>query len=81
MRSLWRMIATRWLGGQGSEALTGDSAVLDLLKTGESTQASLGFQVRRQSGISHQAMISRQVSEQATVEPVIVEKSGGDRSG
>jgi len=81
MRSLWRMIASRWLGGHGSEALTGDSAVLDLLKTGESTQASLGFQVRRQSGISHQAMISRQVSEQATVEPVIVEKSGGDRSG
>ena len=81
MRSLWRMIATRWLGGQGSEALTGDSAVLDLLMTGESKQASLGFKVRRQSGVSHQAMISQQVSDQATVEPVIVEKSGGDRSG
>ena len=31
MRSLWRMIALRWLGGQGSEALTDDSALLDLL--------------------------------------------------
>ena len=80
MRSLWRMIATRWLGGQGSEALTGDSAALDLLMTGESTKASLAFQVRRQSGVSHQAMISQQGFDQATVESVIVEKSVGDRS-
>jgi hypothetical protein len=35
MRSLWRMIALRWLGGQGSEALTDDSALLDLLTIGE----------------------------------------------
>ena len=79
MRSLWRMIASRWLGGQGSEALTGDSALLDLLMTRESAQASLAFKVRRQSGVSYQAMIC-QVSDQATVEPVIVAKSGGDRS-
>jgi hypothetical protein len=80
MRSLWRMIATRWLGGQGSEALIGDSAVLDLLMTGESAQASLTFKVRRRSGVSHEAMISQQGFDQATLEPVIVAKSGGDRS-
>jgi hypothetical protein len=77
MRSLWRMIATRWLGGQGSETLTGDSAVLDLLMI---EQSALAFEVRRQSGVSHQAMISRQASDPATVESVIVAESGGDRS-
>jgi hypothetical protein len=81
MRSLWRMIASRWLGGQGSEALTGDSAVLDQLMIEQSAQASLAFEVRRQPGVSHQAMISQQILDQATVEPVTVEKSGGDRSG
>jgi hypothetical protein len=25
MRSLWRVLALQWLGGEGSEALTGDS--------------------------------------------------------
>jgi hypothetical protein len=80
MRSLWRMIASGWLGGHGSEALTADSALLDLLMIEESAQTSLAFQVRRQSGVSHQAMISQQGFDQATVESVIVEKSVGDRS-
>ena len=31
MRSLWRVMAAQWLGGAGSEVLTGDSALLDLL--------------------------------------------------
>ena len=35
MRSLWRLMALRWLGGEGSEALTGDSALLNLLPSGE----------------------------------------------
>jgi hypothetical protein len=79
MRSLWRMIALRWLGGQGSDALTDDSAVLDLLTIGERAPP-LGFKVSRRSGVSHHAMNSRQVSDQAILEPVSVEKSGGDRS-
>jgi hypothetical protein len=31
MRSLWRFMAAQWLGGTGSEVLTGDSALTDLL--------------------------------------------------
>jgi hypothetical protein len=31
MRSLWRFMALQWLGGEGSEALSGDSALIDLL--------------------------------------------------
>jgi hypothetical protein len=80
MRSLWRMIALRWLGGQGSEALTDDSALIDLLMIEESAQASLAFEVRRQSGVSHLAITSQQGSDPATVEPVIVGGLGGDRS-
>ena len=79
MRSLWRMIALRWLGGQGSEALTGDTALLDLLTIGERAPA-IGFAVSRRSGVSHHAMISQQVSDQAIREPVPVEKSAGGRS-
>jgi hypothetical protein len=79
MRSLWRMIALRWLGGQGSEALTDDSAVLDLLIAGERAPP-IGFQVSRRSSVSHRAMNSRQVADQAVVEPVIIGGFGGDRS-
>jgi hypothetical protein len=79
MRSLWRMIALRWLGGQGSEALTDDSALLDLLTIGERAPP-IGFAVRRQSGVSHHAMNSQQVADQAVVEPVIIGGFGGDRS-
>ena len=42
MRSLWRMIAARWLGGQASDALTGDAALLDLLMPRDS-EAARGF--------------------------------------
>jgi hypothetical protein len=31
MRSLWRFMALQWLGGEGSQALSGDSALIDLL--------------------------------------------------
>jgi hypothetical protein len=34
MRSLWRILALQWLGGDGSEALTGDSAILEGLPYG-----------------------------------------------
>src|SRR5271169_4964398 len=61
MRSLWRMIALRWLGGQGSEALTDDSVLIDLLTIGERAPP-IGFPVSRRSGVSHHAMNSQQVS-------------------
>jgi hypothetical protein len=79
MRSLWRMIALRWLGGHGSEALIADSALLDLLTIRERAPP-IGFEVSRRSGVSHHAMNSHQVSDQGVVEPVIVGGFGGDRS-
>ena len=59
MRSLWRMIATRWLGGEASEVLTGDAALLDLLMPGDGN-VQPAFLVRRQSEVSHGAMMSQQ---------------------
>jgi hypothetical protein len=79
MRSLWRMIALRWLGGQGTEALIGDSALLDLLTIGERAPR-IGFEVSRRSGVSHHAMNSHQGSDHAVLEPMIGAKSGADRS-
>src|SRR6516165_125286 len=56
MRSLWRMLALQWLGGEGSEALTDDSAVFDILMVGEHENPTRAFHVQRQSGVSHDAM-------------------------
>ncbi|HEV7997240.1 MAG TPA: hypothetical protein VGP52_13390 [Stellaceae bacterium] len=75
MRSLWRMIASRWLGGQGSQALTDDSGLLDLLLAGESARARPAFRVSRQSAVSHQVLMARQEPDPANPEPVIIEKS------
>jgi hypothetical protein len=55
MRSLWRILALRWLGGDGSEALTGDSAILEgLLGEGRPIGA---FDVRREPQVSRQAIM------------------------
>jgi hypothetical protein len=59
VRSLWRMIASRWLGGEASEALTGDSALLDLLMPAGGTQVRPSFEVKRLTEVSHRAMMSR----------------------
>lgn len=58
MRSLWRILALQWLGGEGSEGLTGDSTVLEILMFGEQPRAMHAFGVQRASGVSHQAMMS-----------------------
>lgn len=56
MRSLWRIIALQWLGGDGSEALTGESAILEgLLGDGPAMAA---FDVRREPQVSRQAMMA-----------------------
>jgi hypothetical protein len=55
MRSLWRILALQWLGGDGSEALTGESAILEgLLGEGRPLAA---FDVRREPQVSRQAMM------------------------
>jgi hypothetical protein len=58
MRSLWRMIAVRWLGGEASDALTGETTLLDLMMPGNA-DVPPAFLVRRQSEVSHRAMMSR----------------------
>ena len=55
MRSLWRILALQWLGGDGSEALTGDSAILEGLLGERRPMAA--FDVRREPQVSRQAMI------------------------
>lgn len=57
MRSLWRKLALQWLGGEGSEALTEDSAVLDMIFA-DQARAAPSFEVQRAAGVSHQAMMS-----------------------
>jgi hypothetical protein len=59
MRSLWRMLALQWLGGDGSEGLAGDSTILESLTSGEHLQPMTpAFSVRREPGVSHRAMMS-----------------------
>jgi hypothetical protein len=58
MRSLWRLLALQWLGGEGSAALAGDSTVLETLPPfGVPAQLPYVFDVRRIPGVSHRAMM------------------------
>jgi hypothetical protein len=57
MRSLWRILALQWLGGDGSEALTGDSAILEGLLYGGERRPMRTFDVRREPQVSRQAMM------------------------
>ncbi len=57
-------MAARWLGGEVSEALTGDTSLLDVI-TQTGTQLEPAFLVRRQSEISHRAMMSQQTDTRA----------------
>lgn len=58
MRSLWRVLALQWLGGAGSEALEGESTVLELMFGEPAGAMPQGFDVRREPGVSHRAMMS-----------------------
>jgi hypothetical protein len=57
MRSLWRMLALRWLGGDGSEALTGDSAILEGLLLGGRERPMRTFDVRREPQVSRRPIL------------------------
>lgn len=52
MRSLWRILALRWLGGDGSEALTGDSTILEGLLLGANRRTIETFDVRGEPQVS-----------------------------
>jgi hypothetical protein len=58
MRSLWRVLALRWLGGVGSQALEGESNVLELLFGEPARGVPRTFDVRREPSVSHRAMMS-----------------------
>lgn len=82
MRSLWRRIASRWLGGQGSDALTADSTLRDLLTIAEPARTLPAFRVARQSEVSQHAIMSRQDQDQdrAGLDPVLEQKSHAEGS-
>lgn len=81
MRSLWRMIALRWLGGRGSAALTEDSGLLDLLMTAEGERAQPAVHVTRQREVSQDAAISRREPGAADAEPAAAETERNDSAG
>ena len=58
MRSLWRILALQWLGGDGSEALTGDSTILEGLLHREDERSVRAFDVQREALISRKAIVS-----------------------
>jgi hypothetical protein len=83
MRSLWRLLALQWLGGEGSEALAGDPSVLETLLSlgsGERSRAVYGFDVRRVSGVSHRAMLSQIPEARLDPETASSEAFSGSRS-
>ena len=49
MRSLWRRLALEWLGGVGSQALTGDAFLLDSLMGFDGEREAPIYRIARQS--------------------------------
>jgi hypothetical protein len=71
MRSLWRILALEWLGGSGSEALTEASTIAESLPSGlsgEHARVVSVFDVRRQPGVSHRALMSPDCGHSSRVE-------------
>ena len=56
MQSIWHDLARQWLGGEVSEALSGDLSFLDRFPIGAEATPPV-FQVRRVDGVSHTAML------------------------
>ena len=60
MRSLWRILALQWLRGDASEALTGDSAILEGLPYGGNVRCRDDPADRVQLGLSSDAVLRYQ---------------------
>jgi hypothetical protein len=84
MRSLWRILALKWLGGDGSEALTGDSTILEGLLDGGDARPMQAFDVRREPQVSHQAMMvwgpERRLDPESATEEALRPGSAGSYS-
>jgi hypothetical protein len=73
------MLATRWLGGQASDALTGDGVLLELLTAGDAN-ACPAIRVRRQGAVSHHAMMSQHDPAEPNLKAAL-ERAGEEKSG
>src|SRR5579871_6119623 len=62
MRSLWKSLAVRWLGGRASEALVGEITPLELLLS-EAAPTAPTFAVRRLAAVSPRALLAQQPPE------------------
>jgi hypothetical protein len=71
MRSLWRTLALQWLGGEGSEALTADSVILDMV-FGEDVRTMHAFDVQR-AAVSHHAILSASADQRPDAEAALDE--------
>jgi hypothetical protein len=60
MRSLWRILALQWLRGDASEALTGESAILEGLPYGGNVRSRDDPADRVQLGLSGDAVLRYQ---------------------
>jgi hypothetical protein len=72
------MIAVRWLGGQASDALTGDAVLLDLLRPDD--HAAPAILVRRRDAVSHRAMMSQHDPAQPDLDAML-ERAGAGKPG
>jgi hypothetical protein len=75
MRSLWKVMAARWLGTDASEALTEETVVIELLLRGD-RDAAPPVAVRREPAVSYRAMMLRLEHAQAErdADPVVAER-------
>jgi hypothetical protein len=78
MRSLWRILALQWLRGDGSEALTGDSTILEGLPYGGNVrcrgdrvdlESSGDAVLRHQGGVSTSPWLVVSVRQSGTPAP------------
>jgi hypothetical protein len=67
MRSLWTTLALQWLGGEGLEALSADSVILDMVFV-EHAHTMHAFDVQRAAEVSHRAMMSTSAEQQPDAE-------------
>lgn len=82
MRSLWRILALQWLGGDGSEALTADSDILEGLPYSADARCRGNRVDREFSGdalLRHQDGVSpwRVISVRQSEPPVPVRREDG----
>lgn len=67
MRSLWKDLALRWLGGEASAALAGDSPLRERLLPKTRAPAADAFRISRQPAVSDPPSATPGAGAQATI--------------